>query len=638
MARVTDSLVIELRATFEKLAGDMNSAARSLSKFETQFGRIGANLGQALGLGFGAMVVGKLAHLAQLGDELGDLQQAYKNLGGSVGGINDATNATAGMISQVDLLRAANQGLIKGIPDFNANFSTIAQVATQVAEATGGTATEAINSLVNAIATGSPKALAKFGIFVEKGADVTEVYRQVNEQAKTYAPLGGDVASAQNQFNAALDNFTRTAGQAINNSGTLIGLFGYLSDALNKGALVWDYYFGVSDISKIVAQREKIEELKGQIDELNNSIKPLPLLGRIMGINADASQKLHEQLAKEEKALEKLKDSYKKGEGAETQAALQKREAAALAAKHAAELEKEKQKLEELDKSFDEWRVSELTNLINSGLKDSIERLDQADFQKYSQLLTQVTEVTVDGKLAPYIEAGLITPEAAAKWRDVMISQVTQPFITDFDKRMADSSSKARKEFVDAFSTVTGSVQNLLGMVEETFGVKIPQGLEKVLSVIQTITEAMKTINDLIEGVNKIIGFFEGGGSGGGSIIPGAPNIIPDDIPVVGGLFAKGGIVDSPTFFGSNGTLNIAGEAGPEAIMPLTRKGGRLGVAVSGGSNTGATLYIDARGAAPGVEFLIERAIERAAPGIVQGSVDAVMRSFQTGHSIRDQF
>ena len=48
--------------------------------------------------------------------------------------------------------------------------------------------------------------------------------------------------------------------------------------------------------------------------------------------------------------------------------------------------------------------------------------------------------------------------------------------------------------------------------------------------------------------------------------------------------FAKGGVVSQPTRFPMRGGTGLMGEAGPEAIMPLTRGAdGRLGVAAAGG-------------------------------------------------------
>ena len=48
--------------------------------------------------------------------------------------------------------------------------------------------------------------------------------------------------------------------------------------------------------------------------------------------------------------------------------------------------------------------------------------------------------------------------------------------------------------------------------------------------------------------------------------------------------FANGGIVSSPTMFAMRGGVGLMGEAGPEAIMPLSRgSDGKLGVRSSGG-------------------------------------------------------
>lgn len=50
--------------------------------------------------------------------------------------------------------------------------------------------------------------------------------------------------------------------------------------------------------------------------------------------------------------------------------------------------------------------------------------------------------------------------------------------------------------------------------------------------------------------------------------------------------FAAGGIVTGATMFPMRGGMGVMGEAGPEAIMPLTRVGGKLGVAAAGGGGS----------------------------------------------------
>ena len=57
--------------------------------------------------------------------------------------------------------------------------------------------------------------------------------------------------------------------------------------------------------------------------------------------------------------------------------------------------------------------------------------------------------------------------------------------------------------------------------------------------------------------------------------------------PTLGGVtaFAKGGVISAPTYFPTGPGMALADEAGPEAILPLTRgSDGRLGLAAAGGA------------------------------------------------------
>ena len=68
-----------------------------------------------------------------------------------------------------------------------------------------------------------------------------------------------------------------------------------------------------------------------------------------------------------------------------------------------------------------------------------------------------------------------------------------------------------------------------------------------------------------------------GGATGGATKLEGAMGAIKP--------FAAGGVVGTPTYFPlASGGMGLAGEAGPEAIVPLARGAdGRLGVAMNGG-------------------------------------------------------
>jgi lambda family phage tail tape measure protein len=90
-------------------------------------------------------------------------------------------------------------------------------------------------------------------------------------------------------------------------------------------------------------------------------------------------------------------------------------------------------------------------------------------------------------------------------------------------------------------------------------------------------------------GGNLFGGLSGAGGGGGGGGIDSIGNVFNPDISMLaafGGIkpFAAGGVIGTPTYFPlGTGGLGLAGESGPEAIMPLARGAdGRLGVAASG--------------------------------------------------------
>ena len=74
----------------------------------------------------------------------------------------------------------------------------------------------------------------------------------------------------------------------------------------------------------------------------------------------------------------------------------------------------------------------------------------------------------------------------------------------------------------------------------------------------------------------------------GGLMVGGRAEPYADGAAFAGGrvrAFARGGVVTAPTTFPMRGGTGLMGEAGPEAIMPLTRgPDGSLGVRAAGGS------------------------------------------------------
>lgn len=107
--------------------------------------------------------------------------------------------------------------------------------------------------------------------------------------------------------------------------------------------------------------------------------------------------------------------------------------------------------------------------------------------------------------------------------------------------------------------------------------------------------------------------------------------------------FADGGIVSTPTMFGfGRGQLGLMGESGPEAIFPLTRRGGRLGIsadmpdagALRSGDTVVVNVNIDASHSGDGVRATVEEAFRRYEPQIVGKTIETIVDRKRRGGAI----
>ena len=98
-----------------------------------------------------------------------------------------------------------------------------------------------------------------------------------------------------------------------------------------------------------------------------------------------------------------------------------------------------------------------------------------------------------------------------------------------------------------------------------------------------------KAIFGLFPGLKNFLGFENGG------VVESAKGNVFANNKVV--PYASGGVIDKPVIFPMAKGMGLAGESGPEAILPLQRgRGGKLGVIAQGSGVGDVNVNVDASG------------------------------------------
>lgn len=141
-----------------------------------------------------------------------------------------------------------------------------------------------------------------------------------------------------------------------------------------------------------------------------------------------------------------------------------------------------------------------------------------------------------------------------------------------FAEEIGDAFSDATGQMLDGFVAATRESENAADAFKK-FGEVAVQALEDFIrALIKAVIQQalLKPLSEAISG--GILGLF----SADGNVFQGGRQMQ---------TFASGGVITSPAFFPmANGGVGLAGEAGPEGILPLRRGAdGKLGVIAQGG-------------------------------------------------------
>lgn len=225
------------------------------------------------------------------------------------------------------------------------------------------------------------------------------------------------------------------------------------------------------------------------------------------------------------------------------------------------------------------------------------------------------------------IDKGLMSKKEWVKQVELLIQKYGElPLVVEMLRKELEKATDSSKQFnFSLLETIESFGENMVDALASSiaYGEDLGDTMRRLAQDI-----AYATLKAIL--LRSIMGIFGGGKTGGASASAGVGAIISGkNIEPL----ARGGIVDRPTIFPMARGMGLMGEAGPEAVMPLTRTtGGELGVRAEGGGGgeTHITMNINAVDSRSFVEMM--RSNRASVESIVvenimkNGAVRAAMR------------
>ena len=214
--------------------------------------------------------------------------------------------------------------------------------------------------------------------------------------------------------------------------------------------------------------------------------------------------------------------------------------------------------------NLEQLRLAEVES-INAQLTPAQQLLDELAFEQ------SLLDATSDERERAIVLRGL-DAESIALYGD-QIAAANQKIIDSREEieKLDAVRATASNFFADFAKNGIGALDRLKDKITDLIFQKLGDQLAESL-----FGSPGQSSGGSISGFGSILGSLFGGGSAKGNAFVSGEKVT---------AFANGGVVSRPTLFGmSRGRVGVAGEAGPEGILPLRRTpDGKLGVMSSGG-------------------------------------------------------
>lgn len=616
-----------LRATFNKIGSHISDLNKRFAGISTATKAVGA----AIGIHFGIQTVRSIINTAT---QTQGLSLAMESLGKAVG--IDAADAmkslragTRGAVSDLDLMRLANNAMLLGVVKSKEEFGILAEAARRLGGAMGITATHGLESLVVGIGRQSKLWLDNLGIIVNterayeefsntlgktteeltdnerKAAFNAATYKAIGEKMKQLGPDTNLWANSIGKANATLENlwatFSKQVGPAIAQAAEDIAKWvkenkqavtdlGKVVGALLSATLQYFNFLkflGEGIVNVYANIYEAISKVSRLIDIMMTPAK-LKLLLIILGRNI-ASDHLGFNI-KTTKGPRALEDEETRREAKAEQKILKSYSAAVEAEKSAI--------LAEYNRLRPQGHVGGTTIFGAPGEKHPGFGVPESPLGKLPELkgtegLESLSEVAERYRTA-------LSKAVQVRRDELRLIGETQTGVAQLWTAAQSGLLQYVEKGIAAFDYMVNTLTNTLDIFESTVSDVIFDGLmgkmksfkeymrsflEDMAKMLSKVIAEMAMIGLVKAGVGAISSLFSVGASVGSGVGPlDMSNTNPGAGPMGFdrlSLNAEGGVANRPSIFG---------EAGPEAAVPLSR-GRYIPVELKGGAGGMTLIY-----------------------------------------------
>ena len=225
--------------------------------------------------------------------------------------------------------------------------------------------------------------------------------------------------------------------------------------------------------------------------------------------------------------------------------------------------------------------------------------------------------------------AGVITPLQEKELENILR-------LTEAEKERQAVIEQAADDRLALENSITQAMETgFMAMIDGTMSVK-DAFKSMAAAIIKELIQVM-VVQKAVAGLQMIFG--------GGDLFGGASWSANGDVVGSSGIqaYADGGVVGGPTMFQHGGGLGVMGEAGPEAIMPLSRgSNGKLGVQMEGGG--GGDTYVTnnhysiSANTSEDTKRLVTQTIQQATPTITANTKASIMNDRRRGGQMKSVF